>query len=425
MGWDHLTAEDRRSILRGIEAGEAPGGPLHAEIHPTDRCQAACTFCSTDDWREDAGLQHMDIEVFHRVVAELAALGTKSVRVAGGGEPLHHPRIAEMLGHLHESGIAVENLTTNGIQLTAEISALLVHIRADRITVSINSGSARTYAAMMRTAESAYARVLENTRTLTATKRAARSSRPLVIVQYLVHRGNFEEIPAMYRLARELRVDKIVFDGLAYLDPAERMDEAETEAMMGLYRQVVQEDGFYRIARITSHEQPVERNMWRIVQGLGRWPVWRRKLERLGELLLCRDRLAIDKLRMIARSLRKEAAPRPDAFERPCFVGYYSPTIRATGRIAMCCTVQDRFMGHVDEGIGATWNSAGYRSLRRQLRRIMSEGQRWTYRPDQEGHVVPMCAGSGFAGCRTRDFFYQEDIPFVRKLNGLLKSMRA
>jgi uncharacterized Fe-S cluster-containing radical SAM superfamily enzyme len=46
-GWDRPSSLDRGTILAGFAMGEALGGPYHLAIRPTDRCNAACAFCST------------------------------------------------------------------------------------------------------------------------------------------------------------------------------------------------------------------------------------------------------------------------------------------------------------------------------------------------------------------------------------------
>ena len=47
LGWKYLTADDKQQILQGIVDGVAYGGPYHVEIHPADRCNIDCFFCST------------------------------------------------------------------------------------------------------------------------------------------------------------------------------------------------------------------------------------------------------------------------------------------------------------------------------------------------------------------------------------------
>jgi hypothetical protein len=42
-------------------------------------------------------------------------------------------------------------------------------------------------------------------------------SSPKLILQFLVYKGNYWTIPDMYRLARTLKADGILFNGLSYL----------------------------------------------------------------------------------------------------------------------------------------------------------------------------------------------------------------
>src|SRR3954452_23382202 len=110
MGWRYLTAEDKRSILRGIRDGKAYGGPYHVEIHPADRCNIDCFFCSTAAIR---GTDELSTTRLEELMRELQAAGTRSPPLSGGGEPLFHRNIKGVLGVIGASGIPIENITTN------------------------------------------------------------------------------------------------------------------------------------------------------------------------------------------------------------------------------------------------------------------------------------------------------------------------
>lgn len=91
LGWKHLTPSDKQAILRGIEDGVAHGGPYHVEIHPADRCNIDCFFCSTAALR---GTDEVPMTPFEELLGELREAGTRSLRLSGGGEPLFHlPRL--------------------------------------------------------------------------------------------------------------------------------------------------------------------------------------------------------------------------------------------------------------------------------------------------------------------------------------------
>ncbi len=147
LGWKYLTPEDKQAILRGIEDGVAHGGPYHVEIHPADRCNIDCFFCSTAALR---GTDEVPMPRFAELLGELREAGTRSLRLAGGGEPLFHRKIKDFLGAIRTSGLPIENVTTNAVLLRTEVAELLADT-CDQVTVSLNTADEASYAAMMQT----------------------------------------------------------------------------------------------------------------------------------------------------------------------------------------------------------------------------------------------------------------------------------
>src|SRR3954471_13398141 len=82
LGWKYLTAEDKANIVRGIRDGVAYGGPYHVEIHPADRCNIECFFCSTAAL---GGADELPLSRLEELIGELKTAGTRSIRLAGGG----------------------------------------------------------------------------------------------------------------------------------------------------------------------------------------------------------------------------------------------------------------------------------------------------------------------------------------------------
>ena len=115
--------------------------PTMWKIHPADRCNVDCFFCSTAAIR---GTDEIALPRLLELVGELQQCGTYSVRLAGGGEPLFHRRIAEFLRAVSSSKLRVENLTTNGVLLREEIAALLYRT-TDDITISLNTADEASY----------------------------------------------------------------------------------------------------------------------------------------------------------------------------------------------------------------------------------------------------------------------------------------
>ncbi|HEY2325464.1 MAG TPA: radical SAM protein, partial [Thermoanaerobaculia bacterium] len=251
LGWQHLSNNDKSNLLASMRSGEALPGPLHVEIHPADRCNIDCFFCSTATLR---GTDEVPLRTWSDFIHELKALGTRSVRLAGGGEPLFHRQINEVLRVLKDEQLPIENITTNGVLLTDKVVPLLLDT-CDEITLSLNTGDPETYAQMMQTPPKNFERVVKNAKNLIDARNQARAKRPRLLVQYLVWKENFRSIPQMYDLAREIGADDIIFGGLAYLKPEQNMSPAETDEMMALYRSVLRRDEYRRIRAVDTFEQ--------------------------------------------------------------------------------------------------------------------------------------------------------------------------
>ena len=167
LGWDHLTRAGQGGDPEGIEDGVAYGGPYHVEFHPQDRCNVDCFFCSTASLR---GKDEIPMPRFAEMLGELKEMGTRAIRLSGGGEPLFHRKIHDFLRAIQTSGLPIENLTTNGVLLRSEVAELLVGT-CEQVTVSLNTADATTYGAMMQTNERNFQRVVDNLRGLVAAKR--------------------------------------------------------------------------------------------------------------------------------------------------------------------------------------------------------------------------------------------------------------
>jgi MoaA/NifB/PqqE/SkfB family radical SAM enzyme len=419
-GWKYLTRADKEAILKGIEDGVAYGGPYHVEIHPADRCNIDCFFCSTAALR---GTDEIPMPRFAELLGELEEAGTRSLRLSGGGEPLFHRKIRDFLQAIAASGLPIENLTTNAVLLRAEIAELLA-ATCDQVTVSLNTADEATYAAMMQTSPRNFQRVVDNTRELVALRRARRADRPAVTLQFLVWKENFRTIPAMYRLAREIGADKILFNGLAFLTPEQKMTAAETDEMMALYEEVVRIDLYRTIGTINSFEQDLS---GRVAAMNGRVRAERARiplLRKAGHFLGRDDLTVAEKLDLLREKLRRRrthAASR--GLESYCLIGWHSLLVRTTGEIAPCCILQGKQLGNVyRQPVREVWHGEAYQGFRTELSRLLREGGAWRHDPQTDRTVDSLCGTPG--GCPIATFYYEPDVPFLRGFNAGLERLR-
>gem|GEM_PF-1260915 len=84
--------------------------PLHIQLNPTNICNFNCSFCSCSGRAKTLKMSFEDIK---EIMVKAKKCGTKAVTITGGGEPLTHPQINEIVALHKELGIKV-GLVSNG-----------------------------------------------------------------------------------------------------------------------------------------------------------------------------------------------------------------------------------------------------------------------------------------------------------------------
>jgi len=117
---------------------------VSANLELTNRCNLKCTFCPTADGRMTRPKGHMDETLFLRALEGAGRL--EFVLLFQWGEPLLHPRFAELAALAARRGVRTL-VTTNGTLLDDRRIAGLLGAGVDRVTVSVD-GDAATHEAV-------------------------------------------------------------------------------------------------------------------------------------------------------------------------------------------------------------------------------------------------------------------------------------
>lgn len=84
--------------------------PIHIQLNPTNACNFNCPICSCSNRNRSEQLSFKDIE---DIMIKSVRCGCKSVTITGGGEPLLHPQINEIIKLLYDLQIKI-GLVGNG-----------------------------------------------------------------------------------------------------------------------------------------------------------------------------------------------------------------------------------------------------------------------------------------------------------------------
>ena len=107
--------------------------PVNAHLIPIRRCNLSCRYCNEYDDHSSP----VPTEEILRRVDRLAALGTGIITVSGG-EPLLHPDLEVIVGHIRRRG-AIATLITNGYLLTRDRIQRLNRTGLDHLQISIDN----------------------------------------------------------------------------------------------------------------------------------------------------------------------------------------------------------------------------------------------------------------------------------------------
>jgi MoaA/NifB/PqqE/SkfB family radical SAM enzyme len=117
-------------VAKGLAA---TGHPILAHIIPMRRCNLACAYCNEyDDVSKPVALDTM-IERVDR----LADLGTTIITISGG-EPLLHPDLDRIIGHVRRRGM-LAGMITNGYLLVPDRIQRLNEAGLDHLQISIDN----------------------------------------------------------------------------------------------------------------------------------------------------------------------------------------------------------------------------------------------------------------------------------------------
>lgn len=153
--------------------------PIHLDVESTSICNLKCPFCAGTHEQYDYGF--MDFELFRTIIDEGSAKGLYSIKLNFRGEPLMHPRIADMVAYAKERGLVDVFFNTNATFLSEKIGEQLIRSGLDRLIVSFEGVTPEVYEQNRVGAN--FEAVVENVRNFVRLKRRLGAKTPLLRLQ--------------------------------------------------------------------------------------------------------------------------------------------------------------------------------------------------------------------------------------------------
>ncbi len=181
------------------------GLPFTVSFEPTTACNLRCPECPSGlrSFSRDTG--NLKIDFFRKVIDEI---GDKLFYLIFyfQGEPFINPAFLEMVNFAHRQNIYTIT-STNGHFLDHVNAKATVESGLDRIIISVDGTTQDVYEAYRK--QGNLDKVIEGISNLVYWKEELKSTTPHIIIQFLVVKPNEHQIPEIYNLAKELRVDEV------------------------------------------------------------------------------------------------------------------------------------------------------------------------------------------------------------------------
>jgi MoaA/NifB/PqqE/SkfB family radical SAM enzyme len=175
-------------------------------IEPTNQCNLTCRTCIRNAWDEPVG--QMDDATFTHILNGLHEFPSLPTVIFGGfGEPLLHPRIADMVAQVKALGIPVE-LITNGMLLTEDLSRRLITAGLDVLWVSLDGATAESFADVRLGAE--LPEIVANVTRFRDIHWTSQGQLPHIGVIFVAMESNIADLPAVIQLGRKLLADRFL-----------------------------------------------------------------------------------------------------------------------------------------------------------------------------------------------------------------------
>jgi MoaA/NifB/PqqE/SkfB family radical SAM enzyme len=259
----------------------------------------------------------------------------EELHLQGLGEPMMHPRFADMVAYATRRGIRV-GTNSNLTLLNPTRAERCVTSGLDAVHVSIDGATPETYERIRVRAH--LDRVLRNIELLREARRRLGSTRPRLLMVMVIMRSNLHELPDLVRLAQRLEMESLFVQHLCH-----DFGESSLPAHYKPMRDFVQ------------NETLLEEDPQRVERYFGEA---RRVAKELGVML---------RLPRTRPRLHPPGTPGPKRCDWP----WHGPYVSYQGLAMPCCMIAtpDRmnFGSMAEAGVETIWSGEGYESFRRQL----------------------------------------------------------
>ena len=205
---------DMAGVFHGASAFT---GPYTIQLDVTNRCNNDCIAC----WLHSPLLRksgpnakdlraQLRFDVVAQLLDDAAALGTRDIYMAGGGDPIVYPWLRETVERAKSHGMTVA-INTNFALANDDWCDWACDVGLDDITISVWAGSPETYDATHPNKKAKEFHALKKQVTYLNRRKREVGRGPTVKIYHVVSNLNAHEFEAMYRFCEDTGSEAVEF----------------------------------------------------------------------------------------------------------------------------------------------------------------------------------------------------------------------
>lgn len=198
--------------------------PLNIEMEPTYYCNLKCPFCPRKINDGERTSQHMNPEIWKKIVREMSENNLPSLQMDHEAESMMNPKFFDMLKDATDHGIFDTWLHTNGQMLNEKNGRKLIKYGLKKLNISIDAVTKKTYEKLRVGGN--YEKLLKNVNTFLKLKAEYKADYLRVRVSFVEQKENFHEKRDFFEFWKNKKgINMITFQRCMDLTPFEKPDE--------------------------------------------------------------------------------------------------------------------------------------------------------------------------------------------------------
>lgn len=192
------------SLMSWEETGETL--PHAVDFNLTNKCNNKCPLCF-DIGRSETDNTTMELSLVKHTVRQFKNVDIRTVVLGGGGDPVCHPNLSEIIRFIKSTGIQI-GISTNGHEMCDEVIDTIGSC-CSFARVSLDADGPEIYKRTHGMGEEVFMGVIGSIKKLVSAKRQHNNGDLVVGVCYLLGEHTMKGVYNATRMVKELGVDTI------------------------------------------------------------------------------------------------------------------------------------------------------------------------------------------------------------------------